>query len=70
MVLIDLVYALKLALKVAVFRFILINSKQCSVRGKFCSVKREYCTVSAKCGAAKIYGLRLGFSNTNLSSHT
>ena len=26
--------------------------------------------VNAECGAAKIYGLRLGFSNSNLSSHT
>ena len=25
---------------------------------------------NAKCGAAKIYGLRLGFLNSNLFSHT
>ena len=32
--------------------------------------KIDFCTVNAKCGAAKIYGLCLGFSNSNLSSHT
>ena len=26
-------------------------------------------SINVKCGAAKIYGLRLGFSNSNLSSH-
>ena len=31
--------------------------------------ERKFCTVNAKCGAAKIYGLRLGFSNSHLSSH-
>ena len=49
-----LVYLLKLAFKQAV---------QCSVKGKFCSV-------NAKCGAAKMYDLRIGFSKSNLSSHT
>ena len=44
--------------------------KQCSVKGKFFSVKKMFCFVNAKYGAAKIYGLRLGFSNSNLSSHT
>ena len=57
MVLIDLAYALKLAPKqMSLCGFILLNSEQCSV--------------NAKCGAAKIYGLRLVFSNSNLSSHT
>ena len=53
MVLIDLEYFPKLARRqVAFFRGILLNS----------SIKRNFCSVnSAKCGAAKIYGLRLGF---------
>ena len=55
MALIDLVFILKLA------------SKQIG----FCSsVKSKFCSVIAKCGAANIYWLRLGFSNSNLSSHT
>ena len=37
---------------------------------KFLSVKRKFCSVKTKCVAAKIYGLRLGFTNSNLSSHT
>ena len=59
-----LVYALKLAPKqVVLFRFIPLNSEHCSVKMKLCSV-------DTKCGAALIYGLRLGFSNSNLSSYT
>ena len=70
MVLTDLVYIIKLAPKQAIlFRCILINIKQCSVKEKFCSVKRKLCTVNGKCGTAKIYGLRLEFSNSNSSAN-
>ena len=41
----------------------------CSVKVKCWSVKKTLGTVNVKCGDAKIYGLRLGFSNSNLSSH-
>ena len=41
-----------------------------SVKGKFCSVNRKFCCVKAKCGTPKINGLRLRFSNSNLSLHT
>ena len=34
------------------------------------AVKGKFCAVNAKCGFAKIYELCLGFSNSNLSSHT
>ena len=62
--LVDLLYALKLAPKqVTMFRWILLKSSQCSVKNKFCSVNTE-------CGAAKIYALRLRFSNSNLFLHT
>ena len=51
MVPIDLVYFLKLASKqIILFRWILLNSEKCSVKGKFCSVK-------TKCCAVKINGL-------------
>ena len=32
-------------------------------------LRANFALLSAKCGAAKIYGLRLGFSNSNISSH-
>ena len=55
MVLIDPEYSLKLAPKqVGLFRWILLNSQQCSVQVKFYAV-------NTKCGFAKIYGLCLGF---------
>ena len=34
------------------------------------SVKSKICSVNAKCVAAKIYGLCIGFQNSNLSSQT
>ena len=51
-------------------RGILLNSYQWSAKDKLFSVKQKFCSVNAKCGAAKIYGLHLGLSNSNLSSHT
>ena len=37
---------------------------------KFCSVNRKFYSVNAKCGVAKIYGLRLGLTNSNLFLQT
>ena len=66
MVIIGLVYIPKLAPKqVGLFRWILRTAVF-----KYCSIKRKFCSVGAKCGAAKIDGLRLGFSNSNISSYT
>ena len=50
----DVVYALKLAPK----------------HVNFALLREKFCTVNAKCGAAKVFGLHLGFSSLNLSSHT
>ena len=41
-----------------------------TVKDKYYSLKRKFCSVDLKCGAAKINGLRLVFSNSNLSSNT
>ena len=42
----------------------------CQGKIKVClEKKKKKVAVNAKCGYAKIYGLRLGFSNSNLSSH-
>ena len=46
----------------------ILYSYQRSVESKVCSVKRI--SFKAKDGAAEIYGLWLGFSNSNLSSQT
>ena len=63
MVFIDLGYALNIAAnQQTLLTWMLLNSQQCSVKSKFR-------TFNIKCGAAKIYGLYLGFSNSNLSSH-
>ena len=35
-----------------------------------CSVKNSLGSANVKCVAAKMYGLRLGFSNSYLTSHT
>ena len=59
MVLIDLLYVLKLSSRqFFLFRRLLLNSLQRYL-------KRKFCSVNVKCGAAKIYGLRFGFSNSN-----
>ena len=41
-----------------------------TVKYKYYSLKRKFCSVDLKRGAAKINGLRLVFSNANLSSNT
>ena len=41
----------------------------CSVKVKCCSVKRKCYAINVKCGDAKIFGLGLGFWNSNLSSY-
>ena len=64
MVLIDLVFVLKLASKqVGLFREMLLSTNFVMLGGNQESVNN-------KCGAAKISALRLGFSNSNSSSHT